>query len=74
MARTDKLICGSQTVVDNMYEVLGMETERRPNDDFHALRRPNLACKIVSIEPDSPPYLLGVSTESATDRVNRVQN
>ena len=36
--RTDTLICGSQTVVDNMYEVLDTETERRLNDDFHAPR------------------------------------
>ena len=36
MARTDTLICGSQTVVDNMYESLDTETERRLNDDFNA--------------------------------------
>ena len=37
-------------------------------------RRPNLACKKASIEPDSRMYLLGVSTDSAADWVNTVQN
>ena len=36
MARADTLLCGSQTVVDNMYDVLETETERRLNDDFNA--------------------------------------
>ena len=36
--------------------------------------RPNLACKIASIEPDSCMYLLGVSTDSAADWVNKGQN
>ena len=36
--------------------------------------RPDLACKIASIEPDSRMYLLGVSTDSGADWVNRVQN
>ena len=36
------LICGSQTVVDNMYEVREMETERRVNDDFNAPRIGNM--------------------------------
>ena len=44
MACTDTLICGSQTVVDNMYAVLDTETERRPNDDVHALRMGNMLC------------------------------
>ena len=35
---------------------------------------PDLACKIASIEPDSRMYLLGVSTDSAADWVNKVQN
>ena len=42
MARTDTLICGSQTGVDNMYEVLDTETERRLNDDFHTPRIGNM--------------------------------
>ena len=32
----------------------------------------DLACKIASIEPDSRMYLLGVSTDSASDWLNRV--
>ena len=36
--------------------------------------RPDLACKIASIEPDSRMYLLGVSTDSAADWGNKVQN
>ena len=35
MACADTLICGSQTVADNMYEVLDTGTERRLNDDFN---------------------------------------
>ena len=42
MARADQLICGSQTVVDNMYEVLDTETEGRLNDDFNAPRVGNM--------------------------------
>ena len=38
MARADTLICGSKTVVDNMFNVLETETERRINDDFNAPR------------------------------------
>ena len=38
MARADTLIWGSQTVVDNMYNVLETETERRLNDDINAPR------------------------------------
>ena len=38
MARADTLICGSQTVVDNMFDVLETETDRRLNDDFNAPR------------------------------------
>ena len=38
MARANTLICGCQTVVDNMYEILDTETERRLNDDLHAPR------------------------------------
>ena len=42
MARTDTLICGSKTVVDNMFNVLETETERRLNDDFNAPRIGNM--------------------------------
>ena len=42
MAGTDALICGSQTIVDDMYEVLDTETERRLNDDFQAPRIGNM--------------------------------
>ena len=38
MARADTLICGSKTVVDNMFNVQETETERRLNDDFNAPR------------------------------------
>ena len=36
--------------------------------------QPDLACKIADIEPDSRMYLLGVSTDSLSDWVNRVKN
>ena len=36
--------------------------------------RPDMKCKIASIEPDSRMYLLGVPTDSAADWVNKVQN
>ena len=36
MARAAALIRGSKTVVDNMFNVLETETERRLNDDFNA--------------------------------------
>ena len=42
MARADTLICGSQTVVDNMFNVLETETDRRLNDDFNAPRLDNM--------------------------------
>ena len=35
--------------------------------------QPGLVCKIAAIEPDSRMYLLGVSTDSLPDWVNRVQ-
>ena len=38
VACADTLICGSQTVADNMYDVLETETERRLNDNFNAPR------------------------------------
>ena len=36
--------------------------------------QPDLVCKIAAIEPDSRMYLLGVSTDSLCDCINRVQN
>ena len=42
MARADTLIYGSQTVVDNMYDVVDTETKRRLNDDFNAPRIGNM--------------------------------
>ena len=36
MARADTLICCSKTVVDNMFNVLKTDTERRLTDDFNA--------------------------------------
>ena len=35
--------------------------------------QPGLVCNVASIEPDSCMYLLGVSTDSLSDWVNRVQ-
>ena len=35
--------------------------------------QPDLVCKIASIEPDSRMYVLGVTTDNLSDRVNRVQ-
>ena len=42
MALADTLICGPQTVVDNMYDVLDTDTEMRLNDDFKAPRMGNM--------------------------------
>ena len=42
MARADTLVCGCQTVVDNMFDVLETETDRRLNDDFNAPRMANM--------------------------------
>ena len=36
--------------------------------------QPDPVCKIAAIEPDSRMYRLGVSTDSLSDWVNRVQN
>ena len=36
--------------------------------------QPDMVCKIAAIEPDSRMYLLGMSTDSLSDWVNRVQN
>ena len=40
--RANTLICGSQTVVDNMYEVLDKEIEGRLNDDLNAPHNGNM--------------------------------
>ena len=42
MAHAETLICGSQTVVDNMYDILDTEREKRLNDDFNAPRVGNM--------------------------------
>ena len=42
MARADTLVCGPQTVVDNMFDVLETETDRRLNDNFNAPRMANM--------------------------------
>ena len=42
MARADTPFCGSQTVVDNMFDVLETETDRRLNDDLNAPRMANM--------------------------------
>ena len=44
MACADTLICGSQTVVDNMYDALDTEAERRLIDDFNAPRIGSMLC------------------------------
>ena len=36
--------------------------------------QPDLVCNIAAIEPDSRMYLLGFTTNSLSDWVNRVQN
>ena len=42
MACADTLICGSQAVVDNMYDILDTESKRRLNDNFNAPRIGNM--------------------------------
>ena len=42
MARADTLICGSKTVVHNMFNVLETETGGCLNDDFNAPRMGNM--------------------------------
>ena len=65
MARTDTLICGSQAVVDKMYEVVDTETEMRLNDDFHAprignmLRIPNFGWP-MKVKPAGDPTVFNV--------------
>ena len=41
-ARADTLICGSQSVVDNIYDVLDTKTEGRLNDDSNVSRIGNM--------------------------------
>ena len=54
MARADTLICGSQTVVDNMYDVLDTETERRLNDDFNVPSIGNMLRIPIFSRPTKP--------------------
>ena len=54
IARADTLICGSKTVVDNMFNVLETETERRLNDDFNALRSGHMLLNPIFSWPVKP--------------------
>ena len=54
MARADTLICGSKTVVDNMFNVLETETERRLNDDFNAPRIEHMLLNPIFSWPVKP--------------------
>ena len=54
MARADTLICGSQTVVDNMFNVLETETDRRLNDDSNTPRMGNMLRVPVCSRPVKP--------------------
>ena len=54
MARADTLICGSQTAVDNMFDVLETETDRRLNDDFNAPRIDNMLRVPIFSWPGKP--------------------
>ena len=42
IARADTLICGSETVADNMFDVLETEIDKRLNDGFNAPRMANM--------------------------------
>ena len=81
IARADTLICGSQTVVDNMYESLDAKTERRLSDDLNAPRIGNmLRIPIFSWPTTAKPagdstlfhiqYLLISSADSWSRKVN----
>ena len=61
MACADTLICGSQTVVENMFDVLETETKRRLNDYFHALRMANML-RVPIFSPPVKPKTAGVPT------------
>ena len=54
MAGADTLICGSQTVIENLYEFLDMENERRRNEDFQAPRITNMLCIPIFNWPTKP--------------------
>ena len=80
MARADTLICGSQNVVDNMFDVLETETKRCLNNDFNAPRMANmLRVRIfswpVKLKPAGDPttfdvcWLLISSPDSWTRKV-----
>ena len=80
MARTDTLICGSQTVVDNMYDVLETGTERRLSADFNAPRMANMLRVPIFSWPIKPKpagdatlfdvcWLLFLSPDSWTKKV-----
>ena len=63
MARADTLICGSQTVVDNMFDVLETKTDRRLNDEFNAPRMVNML---------RVPILVGQSNRSLQGILQRL--
>ena len=80
MARADTLLCGSQTVVDNMYNVLETETERRFNNDFNAPHMANMLRFPILSWPTKPKpagdptlcnvcWLLILSPDSWTKKV-----
>ena len=54
IARADTLIYESQTVVDNMYDVLETETEKRLNDDYNAPRMAHMLCVPIFSWPIKP--------------------
>ena len=54
MARADTRICGSQTVVDYMYDILDTETDRHLNDDFNAPRIGNMLHIPIFSGPTKP--------------------
>ena len=80
VARADTLLCGSQTVVDNMYDVLEKEKDRRLNDDFKAPRMATMLCVPIFSWPTKPKaagdptlfdvcWLLILSPDSWTKKV-----
>ena len=81
MVRVDTLICGSQTVVDNMFDVRETETERCLNDDFNAPHMANMLRVPIFSWPVKPKaagdpttfdicWLLKSSPESCSRKVS----
>ena len=80
IARADTLLCGSQTVVDNTYELLEKEKDRRLNDDFKAPRMATMLRVSIFSWPTKPKaardptlfdicWLLILSPDSWTKKV-----